>query len=214
MKACRAAGVGKLGGVAGALLMLGMSEREHGVRQVACDGKGVWQTGLDIGFQKKDERVPRSGVYQEFQSGSKYTQLIPGRAGGREAVEGVVVGIHFEGYSLGGQLLESTWAQGRPSWRMHFKFRLGDGQHHGIPPAVEEALLGMVEGERREIIAVPWMLLEAPSQWTTKGGMAALMERRKEVRIYSLSLYSVVDPDETQKEEGRPDKAEGKYSPQ
>jgi len=195
--------------VAGTLLVLSCAEREHGgLQQVACEeGKGVWQTGLDIGFQKKDARVARDGVYQELKSGSKYTQLLPPREGGKQAVEGAMVGIHFEGYSLGGQLLESTWAQGRPSWRLHFKFRLGDGRRHGIPPAVEEALVGMVEGQRLEIIAVPWMLLETQTQWTTKGGMAALMGNKKEVRIYSLSLYSVVEPEEAQKEERMSDKA-------
>lgn len=71
--------------------------------------------------------------------------LVPGD--GDVAKKGDKIQVHFEGRLLDGGVFDSSRRRGAP-----FSFWVGEGQ---VIPGWDEGLLGMREGERRELVVPP-----------------------------------------------------------
>lgn len=103
--------------------------------------------GLSVLLACKKERPPPGPPQPPVThpSGLVTRVLVPGD--GDAAKKGDKIQVHFEGRLLDGGVFDSSRTRGAP-----FSFWVGEGQ---VIPGWDEGLLGMREGERRELVVPP-----------------------------------------------------------
>merc|ERR1719329_1156662 len=142
-----------------------------------CAGSVAFAAARSAGHCEAAPTQAETPAWIGTKGGAKYSDIRLGQ--GAPAARGMQVGVHWEAYSLQGQVLESTWSK-RPLGRLSVRFR------------IEEGLEGMKSGGRREVIAPPHLLFEhnggSPSPYATKVGLVA---SHGDLRIYMVDLYVV-----------------------